>query len=92
MGAGCVETALARFQRYVRALQAGEHPPLASDDLTASKLCGAGQVADLAQGTEVELLTAAECGKLAKVRIVTGRSAGRVGCVTADHLSTDRVP
>jgi hypothetical protein len=88
---GCVETALARLQRYVQALQAGEHPPLTSDDLTASEPCAAGEVADLAQGTEVEPLATAECGALARVRVVGGRSAGKVGCVTADHLSADRV-
>jgi len=52
--------------------------------------CSAGKV--LTGGTRVAPATPkGRCGKLAKVRVVSGRFSGAIGCVAADALSRRRV-
>jgi hypothetical protein len=47
------------------------------------------QLGTLRVGDEVELLDSRECGEImSRVRVIKGKSAGELGCLTTDALST----
>ena len=89
----CVDSIVARVQRQIQAIQAGQGLPYAGGDLMPQDQCASGQLGNLTQGTPVEIMPAnEECGTLAKVRVVAGKHRDHVGCMQGDLLSTDRVP
>lgn len=53
--------------------------------------CTFGNQGQLPIGTEVEVVSTTACGDdMTRIRVSTGKLAGKVGCVEADALSTKR--
>jgi hypothetical protein len=88
----CVDAATLRFQRFVASLANGERPDTLPTELGAPEACSSAQIADVVQGTPVEIIDGDDCGGLTRVRVVAGRSKDRVGCIAQERLSAKRVP
>jgi hypothetical protein len=67
-------------KRIADLLSSADFPPI-REDLDA---CAPFQLGEVAQGTRVEVL--GECGRMAKVGILSGRFKGRQGCIETDRL------
>ena len=60
---------------------ATDFPPNREDE----NACAPFQLGEVEHDTKVEILC--ECGKMAKIRILSGRLQGRQGCIETDRLS-----
>ncbi len=62
---------------------ASDSSPDGEDD----KVCEPFQLGEIEHGVKVEIV--GDCGQMARIRILSGRFAGRQGCIENDRLSGD---
>jgi hypothetical protein len=62
---------------------ASDSSPDGEDD----KVCEPFQLGEIEHGVKVEIV--GDCGPMARIRILSGRFAGRLGCIDNDRLSAE---
>lgn len=70
-------------QRIADLVSSADFPPN-REDVNA---CAPFQLGEVEGGTRVEIL--GDCGRMARIRILSGRLRGRQGCIETDRLSGD---